>query len=604
MVEFADREKEVARIYQDPKLTREQKIAALQAMPEPPRRAMSEGTASNDIPVAYPNPTPMTQSDFMGALERQGALTQTVGEKKPAAAPVDPNSTEGFVQKLQAAGAAPVVHDEKATPEAVKAAAQKKSGANIDTSAPGSSGGSPEEMSTADLIAALTGGASKPQYATVGTDTFQPVQRVEKGIDLGPGQEDRDTARLLSQDLERTARNEKGDAELTAIQDARRGEILAERAREAVDLEAANQDKLRDQELLRRESEWQKDVASASNAKLDPDRFWNSMDTGQQLMTFLALLVSGASSRISHSKDSFRESIEKQIDRDIEAQKAHLDSLYKKADGSRTLYDMASERYKTEEARSAAAKELAYAQISQRLARFADAAKDPARKAAMQEEQQVWEQKKLDMADQRALAQAKEVTEQSRWDPRRTVQVGGGSGDDTLKILKALKERGELTEAFLKSKGWTPDRWVGALGSYASSPEEATKLKDEYASSQDYQRRLAEMANFAATHNLADPTNSTRFAGMHADALVSYTKAKQLGSLDSGTVEVGGQVLPPAQELLRSKDNAVAAIRDAQRRASQATRVKAANATLIDGPAPENIHQVQQSVGSARKAEE
>jgi hypothetical protein len=585
---FGDREREIARIYSDPGLSREEKIRRLDSMPEPERAstmAEAAGGGRRNVTQAEIDAAEVARGK---AAEAERIATDAAASVQPGRGNYSPKQIEDIqYQRAQKASAA------ASNPEVQIGEAEIEKPPDLDTGEPTPGAGQagaerPGGFSAADVVSSLAGQGSGPQYAQVGSDTFRPSQRVIKKPGEIEGQEDRDVERTLSEDLQRSARDEQAKAAEIAAQQDRAGQILAERARQQVDEQFAKQQRERDQHLQRMDADYQKEAALVRDAKIDPNRYYANQSTGDQIAQFFALLISGASSRISHSKDNLREEIQKAIDRDIDAQKANLQQLDKRIQSKQTFYDIASQRYKSEEARDAAAKALAYEQIGQRLARFSEAAKDPVRKAALQEEQQIWEQQRIDREEARKQAQAGEVTEQEVFDPRRTVQVGGG-GNTRAKILEQMAKEGKLTNEVLANMGWDPKFYVPALEMYATRDSDVDKLNKQY-------------STVAGAVNSVDKIKNLMKQG------IAYAPgSKERGVIESEIQQLIGKVREPIvgpgtmSETDRSAlqtsigdptkffsidDNSTARLDNLRSNLIAAARNDAGNTTLIQGPPP------------------
>lgn len=75
--------------------------------------------------------------------------------------------------------------------------------------------------------------------------------------------------------------------------------------------------------------------------KIDPNRLWHNMSTGQQVGSVLSILFSGAGAGLAHQDNAAMKVLDKAIDRDIEAQKTNLEN-------KRSLYSLNLQRGNSE----------------------------------------------------------------------------------------------------------------------------------------------------------------------------------------------------------------------------------------------------------------
>lgn len=78
---------------------------------------------------------------------------------------------------------------------------------------------------------------------------------------------------------------------------------------------------------------------AAKNAKIDPNRVWNNKSTGSKVSTIIGMMFSGAGSGVTGQPNMAAEMLNKQIDRDIEAQKADIQN-------KQSLYSLNLQRYR------------------------------------------------------------------------------------------------------------------------------------------------------------------------------------------------------------------------------------------------------------------
>jgi hypothetical protein len=315
--------------------------------------------------------------------------------------------------------------------------------------------------------------APRPQVVTVGTDRFQPVARTTRGaVDLAqyeqgpPGEPEFGVAGFETQtvtdpktgkqiktkvpkglavapgepgeirrkELEPQFQEAEGKEEQAQLDQAA-GREYADDAilRQAVAVE----DKIRDieqqrinqeTERLRRVQEKQNKfeavLAETGNDENPVDAYFARMDTGEQITKGIALFLGTLGSAISGGENPAMKLIDSAIQAEIEAQR---DKRRQRIEGARTLYDMAGEIFDSEAARDAATREAAYARVQREIERFKTFAQTPERRAQFDEMLAQAEQRRLGAQAQRIQATQGEVSVQERFDPKRSVVVGGPS---------------------------------------------------------------------------------------------------------------------------------------------------------------------------------
>jgi len=69
-------------------------------------------------------------------------------------------------------------------------------------------------------------------------------------------------------------------------------------------------------------------LKDANNGHIDPNHFHDSMSTGQKIRTAIGMLLGGMGSGITHTENPVMKWMNQQVDRDIEAQKSKVNSIY------------------------------------------------------------------------------------------------------------------------------------------------------------------------------------------------------------------------------------------------------------------------------------
>lgn len=459
----------------------------------------------------------------------------------------------------------------------------------LDTSAPSN----PQEQ----MLDALSQ-PQRPQYAVVGSDTYQPGQKVLRGPAPVEGQDVIDADRVLAQERENIALDKGDAAEQYELAAARRADLVADKQRQDVEADYALKNKQRADELDRREKDWMAASEKARTFKPETNRYWSSLSTGDQIMQTLAIFFGGIGQGLAGMENTSLKRLNALIDQDVELQKQQSEQGAKDKEN---FYSMARERFASDEARAAAARELAYANIQSRLERFKDFAKDPARQAQLERARAALEQGRIEAEQQRRTAAAGEITEQFAFDPVRTVQVGGARGGKTA--LDELTEREKKKNEFRATQGQVPENYVPALGAYASSKEEATALKDKFVGVKTFTDTLDRMMNLAQSGTLTPGSAAAReMASLHKSSMLALKQETQSGTLDKSMEAVANEIIPDASVLISSKENALQTLQSLKNRTIQSARTKSNNATIIEGAAPPGLRGQAAPPSSFKKA--
>lgn len=131
-----------------------------------------------------------------------------------------------------------------------------------------------------------------------------------------------------------------GGAGSRGIQDAQAAFNQAQKAQNDLTAKFQQQYATIDQELQQNQSQ-------IMNQKVDPNRLWSTAGTGNKIAAALGLLVGGMGAGLTGQPNAALQVLNKQIDRDVEAQKANLGK-------QQTLFSMNMQRYHNAQAAEAA----------------------------------------------------------------------------------------------------------------------------------------------------------------------------------------------------------------------------------------------------------
>ncbi len=196
---------------------------------------------------------------------------------------------------------------------------------------------------------------------------------------------------------------EQAEAEHQAIQAGARAELAAVERGQIVDAELARRELERQNNLASMENAYQEMLGEAQAEPIDSGRLWNSQSTGEKLVSKLALFIGTVGAGLAGQPNLVFQKMENDIDRDIAAQKANKGFQLSALAAKGSLYDMARQRFGSEQAVDAAMRETAWRKIGAQLDAFKSKAQDPARAAAIQLLIDGTEQKIVDSERQRRL---------------------------------------------------------------------------------------------------------------------------------------------------------------------------------------------------------
>lgn len=173
------------------------------------------------------------------------------------------------------------------------------------------------------------------------------------------------------------------EAQEYARQAVQRAAKAAQDKQDAIDAENILREKERNQQLANMEQSYREMADENFKEPIDSERSWNRKSTGEKIMAGIGIFLGTLGSAITKQPNIAWEMLQKQADRDIEAQKANKALMGNRIAAEGSLIDMARQRFSSEAAVDAAARATAYARIQGEIARFAESAKTPERKAAL-----------------------------------------------------------------------------------------------------------------------------------------------------------------------------------------------------------------------------
>jgi hypothetical protein len=303
---------------------------------------------------------------------------------------------------------------------------------------------------------------------------------------------------------------DQGEAQLQRQDATVRATMAAVDRMEAVDAAMAEKEAARTREIERMENGYRQLLDEAEREPIDSMRYWNRRDTGEKMVAGVAQFLSLIGTGLAQTPDVVGEELRRRADADIEEQKANVAIKQNRAAAEGSLVEMARRRFDSEGAQDAAMKASAYRKIQTQLASFADLAKRPEQKLALEQaiagfddaitkqEQQMRLQGEADIV-RRMQARAKPAGKKPPRNEAKSLIETLNAQDTVIKKLQRIKE---LTSS-------AGDRFPGA-------------------------------------------ENKNRAEALTTSLLFDIKKAEQLGALDKGTVEVFESYIGTPSDLFRS----------------------------------------------------
>lgn len=258
------------------------------------------------------------------------------------------------------------------------------------------------------------------------------------------------------------------DAAIKAEGAATQAEANVEAAAASAKLRASEDHARRTQELMKERDKVVGDHLAQldqlnqtiASTKIDPNRKWNDASTPRKIAGYIGLFLGGMT-QVMSGHNPAAEIIDKELNRDLQAQQANLDNLKDAAAGKRTLLGLLREQYGDKQAALDAAKAHAWeevaAQVEEQMARIkgnermlADGLKMQtlAKEKALEHQQNAYT---------RAAAVKAEQWERDKF--QQGMRLNWAQHGETVRHHKAEESRAELElkvrdkEAGVKAKG-------------------------------------------------------------------------------------------------------------------------------------------------------
>lgn len=205
----------------------------------------------------------------------------------------------------------------------------------------------------------------------------------------------------------------------------------------AIDAENATRQADRFQHLEKAESNYRSLADAVQNEPIDSQRLWNNKSTGEKVLSKLAIFLGTLGSGLAGTPNAVWESMQSDIDRDIDAQKSNKALQQSRLAAEGSLFGMAKERFQDEAMADASMREAAYGRMARELEHFEQTARTPERKQAIAGLRAVAEEKYMAAQQARRMRTDAYVLEQERL--RRLSMQGA---DPNAKLKAEAKKKG------------------------------------------------------------------------------------------------------------------------------------------------------------------
>lgn len=298
---------------------------------------------------------------------------------------------------------------------------------------PGGAGAAP---GPAGMAPASVG--APPRVVTVGTDTYQPIGasggvRPESAASLAAGYEEsvRRYGEAQSRQIEAEA-----DAQAQIREARQRGQERLDYTQSVIDRQQRDMAQRRSETRARVD----RDVERISSEPIDSSSWWANKSTGEQILLRVAAALGGIGAGLSGGRNTALDAIQARIDSDLADQRERREKRIASARerGETELAGIADSGAQWEAWRLAQQQRVANA-----MAELTEKIQDPVRRANAESQLAEWQNRMaLQSID---VDKAIHGTVSTRFDPRRTVVVGGVAGaiDEREAELQELELRGK-----------------------------------------------------------------------------------------------------------------------------------------------------------------
>jgi hypothetical protein len=371
-----------------------------------------------------------------------------------------------------------------------------------------------------------------------------------------------------------------GEYEAAAADKRARGMAEQARAAELYEMQAEKRAMERKADLDQRWQALQTERQEIANTKIEPQRLYADMDTGSRLAWGIAAGIAGALGTINGSgRNLVMEHINRQIDIDIDAQKANLANRRGALGDGMSLYQQLVVKYGDEEQAAGMMKAAHLDRIAHEFeAQAAQYANPIAKENALQGA--VAARQQADAIVQDSAVKAEQRAFENKMQER---QVGiqaynaktgrmGMEADQSNAQRKAELEWAKLSKEQQQSAILDPAGRpiLNKAGAPMIAPDPKSALEERqkmaagwayYEELKRYEQATAELGReFGGFAGVVGSTEGrARAETMHKSLMMKYKTAEHLGALDKGAIEVFNAVVQPPSTWTSSQNPAASA---------------------------------------------
>ena len=426
----------------------------------------------------------------------------------------------------------------------------------------------PTEMAPVTVV-----GSPTPKAAPAGAGFGGYRAAVDKAY------REQDAAENEAMDLHRQV----GASQMAQREDAARAaeEAAAKKAADAeIERKEQAQAHARFMQVTDRNLQLADEVAST---KRNPNRLLQNMDTGDRIMFMIAIVLGGADSAANGGPNKFFQTVDRMIDRDVDAQQADLEAKKsslesRKAIAAQLMQESGDARVGREQFRNmvyesmkqtalARAERIGLPEVKAKAELLANAITQEQKKRHAALAEHALKQAQAQAAAAAAARIAAEERKRKADIEERETRVKEFNAETERAKAQAEKAGKDPTANFVATG---QDKDGNPTGYMARSPEEAQKHSEGRAATETLLAKIEnakrirnETGLLGRTVNRNDPNQliqlytpqwQTQLRSLSKDMLTDWSKAKHLGSLDKGVQELASDVIGDLESRGSSSD--------------------------------------------------
>ncbi len=278
-----------------------------------------------------------------------------------------------------------------------------------------------------------------------------------------------------------------------------------------------------------------------SQAKIDPERFWNSKTTGSKISSAIFLGLGAAGAIAGGGPNYALQILDKQIGRDIDAQKHNLANKRAGLAGQQSLLGMMRQHYDTEEQAEAATRAHAYRQLQNKVETIGKTTnslitrqKSAELGAKLQAAAELSEKNLGVMA-----AKLSAAAEQAR------INAANQAAQHRAKLEEQKRQAEALSRGGMAwSNADKGDRalYSEAAGGFAPDPEARKTLDKLYSNTAGLVSGIDELRTLGKSGSSLSPADRAVAEQKATLLIMGFKEAFAMGALDKGALEIGGRL--------------------------------------------------------------